>query len=119
MFLNFPYNINSKGKTSTVNNINEYIKQLLEQLLFTIPGERVNRPSFGTGIRQLVFSPNSDEIVSVTKALIQGNLQNWLSDYIIVEEVDTKNIESSLFVTIKYIVKSTNEELTISYKKEI
>ena len=119
MFLNFPYNINSKGKSSTVNNINEYIKQLLEQLLFTNPGERVNRPSFGTGIRQLVFSPNSDEIVSITKALIQGNLQNWLSDYIIVEEVDTKSVESSLFVTIKYIVKSTSEELNVSYKKEI
>jgi Baseplate wedge protein gp25 len=64
---------------------------MIEQILFTDLGERVNRPTFGSGINQLVFAPNSNELAAATQLLVQGALQQWLADLIHVESVAVKN----------------------------
>ena len=68
----------------------DHIRDLIEQVLFTAPGERVNRPNFGSGLLQLVFAPNSDELAAATQFLVQGALQQWLGDLIQVEGVERR-----------------------------
>lgn len=114
---NFPLTIDNKGSTLTTKSQAEHIKQLIEQILFTIQGERVNRPTFGTGINQLVFEPNSEEIAIATQFLIQGSLQQWMSDTIQVEAVDVKSEDATLNISIQYIIRNTLSREIISFTK--
>ena len=109
VFFNYPFRIDAKGRTAVVPDKNRYIKQLIEQVLFTIPGERVNRPDFGCGINQLVFAPNSEELATATQFLVQGALQQWLSDLILVESVEVSSNESTLNVSVRYSVKQSQQ----------
>ena len=63
----------------------EHIRDLIEQVLFTAPGRARQPPDFGSGLLQLVFAPNSDELAATTQFLVQGALQQWLGDLIEVE----------------------------------
>ena len=105
MNYSFPFKIDKNGNTATVND-ETHIKQMIEQILFTSPGERVNRPDFGCGLNQLVFASNSDELVISTQFLVQGSLQKWLGDLVTVESVMIKNDESKLVITIQYRIKN-------------
>ena len=77
---------------------------MIEQVLFTMPGERVNRPDFGSGLLQLMFSPASEELVAATQFLVQSSLQQWLGDLISVEEVAVESQDSILTVSVRYQV---------------
>ena len=109
MHIAYPLSINSEGLIATVGD-DQHIEQLIEQLLFTLPGERVNLPDFGTPITQLVFSPGSQELATATQFLIQGALQQWLGDLIQVQAVQVVNVDATLNVTIYYVVKRTNQQ---------
>ena len=85
MQINYPWQTDRRGRTAQADSDDAHIRQLIEQVLFTAPGERVNRPSFGSGLMQLVFAPNSPELATATKFLVQGALQQWLGDLIQVE----------------------------------
>jgi len=84
-----------------------HIRDMIEQVLFTAPGERVNRPDFGSGLLQLVFEPNSDELVITTQFMVQAALQQWLGDIIEVNNVSVSNEDSSLRVTVAYTILRT------------
>jgi len=79
-----------------------HLRELIEQLLFTNPGERLNRPDFGSGLLQLVFAPNSTELAAATRFLVQGGLQQWLGERIQVGSVDVEVQDSQLRVTVQY-----------------
>lgn len=104
----FSFGIDSRGRTAAANDAN-HIKQLVRQVLFTALGERVNRPTFGSGVNQLVFAPNSGELASATQYLVQGALQQWLGDLIHVESVRVTNEESILNVVVQYVVRRTQQ----------
>ena len=93
----YPFNIDGKGRTATCTDDN-HIRQLIEQVLFTTPGERVNRPTFGCGINLLLFAPNSTEVIAGAQLIVQGALQQWLGSLIQVEEVSVTNEDSTLQV---------------------
>jgi phage baseplate assembly protein W len=97
----------------------QHVRQLIEQVLFTIQGERVNRPTFGTNINQLVFAPNSDELATATQFLVQGALQQWLGDLINVESVKVESEESTLRVSIEYSIRRNQERRTQTFTREI
>lgn len=105
MQYHFPFKIDKNGCTATVDH-ETHVKQMMEQILFTSPGERVNRPDFGCGLNHLVFASNGDELVISTQYLVQGSLQKWLGDLITVESVLIKNNESKLIITIQYRIKN-------------
>ena len=115
---NFPFKVGKNGRTATTNK-EEHIKQLIEQVLFTSLGERVNRPDFGSGINQLVFAPNSDELVTVTQFLVQGSLQRWLGDLIHVDLVEIQNVDSKLSITVKYKIIKNMMPQTAQFTKEL
>jgi phage baseplate assembly protein W len=79
--IDFPYHIDSQGRTATTD-LEDHIRDLIEQVLFTSPGERVNRPDFGTGLLRLAFDPLSPEIAAALQFTVQGALQRWLAELI-------------------------------------
>ena len=90
MQIDYPFHLDGRGRTALTSD-DDHIRDLIEQVLFTTPGERVNRPTFGTGLMQLVFAPNSDELATATQFLIQGALQQWLGDLIQIEAVQVES----------------------------
>lgn len=108
MEIDYPYRFDGRGRTAQTT-ADEHIRDLIEQALFTSPGERVNRPTFGSGIMQLVFAPNSDALATATQATVQGALQQWLGELILVEAVDVENDDATLHVQVRYVVRRTQE----------
>ena len=80
----FPLRLDLRGRTTLADD-EDYLKGLIEQVLFTGPGERVNRPDFGSGVARLVFAPSGDALAESTQALVHGALQQWLGELIRVE----------------------------------
>jgi phage baseplate assembly protein W len=114
--LDYPYHFDGRGRTAATSDDAD-IRDLIEQVLFTAPGERVNRPDFGSGLMQLVFAPNSDELAAATQFLVQGSLQQWLGDLIEVEAVEVTSEDSTLRVTVQYLVRRTNERQTAGFTR--
>lgn len=104
MYLDYPLHFDRRGRTTETDQ-DAHIRDLIEQVLFTSPGERVNRPDFGSGLLQLVFAPNSDELAAATQFMVQGALQQWLGDLIDIEAVQVEHEEASLRVTVQYVVR--------------
>src|SRR5215510_12783845 len=102
MNINFPYQFDGRGRTAEASSLQDYIKQLVEQTLFTSPGERVNLPDFGSGLLQLPFAPNSVEMAAATQFSVQSALQKWLGGYVKVLSVVASAQEAVLKVTVTY-----------------
>ena len=101
--VDFPYQFDSRGRTAGPDDHDAHIRDLIEQVLFTTPGERVNRPDWGSGIDSLVFAPAGDELAQATRALIHGALQRFLGDLLRVEDVVVVARESTIEVTVAYV----------------
>jgi len=112
MNIAYPYAIDGSGRTAAPDD-DAHIRQMIEQLLFTAPGERVNRPTFGTGLRQLLFAPNSPELATATEFMVQGALQEFLGELIRVEAVDVAAEEATLRVTVQYVVQRTQQRQVV------
>lgn len=109
MNIKFTYQFDNNGHTAETDD-NTHIRDLIEQVLFTAPGERVNRPDFGSGLLQLVFQPNSNELVTTTQYLVQGALNQWLGDLIEVNDVEVIREDSLLQVTVVYTVLKNQQQ---------
>jgi phage baseplate assembly protein W len=114
MNIDFPYHFDGTGRTASTDE-DGHIRDLIEQVLFTSPGERVNRPTFGSGLMRLVFAPASDEMATATQFLVQGALQQWLGDLIQVDEVQVTHEDSTLRVVVKYVVRRTRQQQTAQF----
>jgi uncharacterized protein len=99
--LRFPLRLDTSGRTALADD-ERYLKGLVEQVLFTRPGERVNRPDFGSGIDALVFTPAGDELASATQALVHGAVQRHLGELIQVDKVEVVVVDATLEVTVVY-----------------
>ena len=118
MNIKFPFQADHKG--ATANSPEEkHIREMIEQVLFTSPGERVNRPTFGSGLMQLVFQPNSDELAATIQFLVQSSLQQWLGELIEVKSVETSNNDSTLQVTVEYTIRRTKQNQIAEFKRLI
>jgi len=106
MDIDYPFHIDGRGRAAAAADTNTHIREMIEQLLFTNPGERVNRQNFGSGLLQLVFAPNSDQLAAATQFLVQGGLQQWLGDLIQVDAVDVQGQDSALTITVQYTVRA-------------
>ncbi len=115
----FPYRVDGRGRTAEPQGDDAHLRDLIEQLLFTMPGERVNRPDFGCGLMQLVFAPNSVELAATLQALVQGTLQQWLGHLVRIDEVDTTSEESHLTVVVRYTVLRTQASSVASFTRKV
>ncbi|HEY6907860.1 MAG TPA: GPW/gp25 family protein [Myxococcales bacterium] len=112
----FPYGFDTRGRTAEPT-ADDHVRDLVEQVLFTSPGERVNRPTFGSGLLRVVFGPNSAEVAAATRFLVQGALQQTLGDLIEVANVEVAADESVLRVTVAYAVRQTQEQVVASFTR--
>ncbi|PSR15926.1 hypothetical protein C8255_20505 [filamentous cyanobacterium CCP3] len=107
--LDFPFQFNALGRTA-VSSADEHIRNLIEQLLFTNPGERLNRPEFGSGLLQLIFAPNSPELATALQFTLKAALQRWLGDLIEVQALEVLSQDSTLRIGVQYIVRRSGEQ---------
>ena len=119
--IDFPFHFDSRGRTALLSGVpgsqgaDEHIRDLLEQLIFTNPGERVNRPDFGSGILQLVFAPNSPELAATLQFTLQAAIQRELSDLIELNAVDVEAVDSTLTIDVKYTVHRTGQPASATF----
>jgi uncharacterized protein len=113
--IDFPFHFASSGRTASADQ-DDHINNMIEQLLFTSPGERVNRAEFGSGLLQMVFEPNSPELAATLQFAMQSALQQWLGDVVQVLALDVKSVEANLNVTVHYLIRRTNEQRTVSFE---
>ena len=116
MQVDYPFHFNDRGGTAGPGD-DDHIRDLIEQVLFTSPGERVNRPTFGSGLLQLVFAPNSDALAATTQMTVQGALQQWLGDLILVEAVQVNNREATLEVQVQYVIRRNEERRVATFER--
>jgi phage baseplate assembly protein W len=115
----FPYRVDDRGRTAEAENDEVYIRDLIEQVLFTVPGERVNRPDFGCGLLQLVFAPNSEELAATLQVLVQGALQQWLGTLLRIDEVSAASSDATFTVQVRYTVLRTQASRSASFTQTV
>lgn len=113
--IDFPFHLDRWGYTASTDYAN-HIRDLIEQLLFTNPGERVNRPDFGSGLLSLIFSPNSPELATAIQAIAAAAIEHWLSDLIDLQMLDAKSEDASLHIVVQYVVRSTGDAQTATFR---
>ncbi len=106
--LDFPFRIGAGGRTASTSE-EDHVRDLIVQVLFTEPGERVNRPDFGCGLKTLVFAPASDVLATTTQMLVTASLQRWLEDVVEVEAVAVEPVDAQLVATVAYRLRPTGE----------
>jgi len=116
-YVDFPFQFDGKGRTRTTNR-DEYIRDLIRQVLFTNPGERVNRPEFGCGLLRLVFGPSSDALQAATEFQVRTALQRWLAEVITVNDVAVVARDGELDIRVTYtrldVAERRRDILTVS-----
>ncbi len=112
MNLAFPFHFDRRGRTAVAGD-DAHLRDMIEGLLFTSPGERVNLPDFGTGIRQMVFAPNSPEIAAALQFTLQAALQRWLGDLIQVQALEVSSNDATLSVYIQYFRRGSSKSVKI------
>jgi phage baseplate assembly protein W len=116
--IDFPFRIDAHGRTAGASD-EAYIRALIEQVLFTAPGERVNRPGFGSGLLQLIFEPADGELASATRLLVHGALQQWLPETVEVQAVDVTVRDSTLSVTVRYLTRRMAQPTSAVFTRAI
>ncbi len=109
-YLDYPFDLDGSGRVAgTVSD--DHVRDMIYQLLFTSPGERVELPDFGCGLLQMVFRPNSQALAAATQLLIQGALQHWLGDVIAIQQLDVTNTDERLEINLVYVRRDTGQQV--------
>lgn len=116
--VDYPFRIDGRGRSGLTDDA-DHIRDMVEQVLFTSPGERVNRPTFGCGLLQLVFQPNSEPLELAVRATVQASLNQWLGELIAVDHVNVEAEDSVLQVTIGYTIRRTQESRVDQFRSTL
>ncbi len=112
-FFDYPFRIDGRGRAGATGE-DDHIRDMIEQVLFTNPGERVNLPDFGCGLKQLVFAGNSDVLATATQFTVSHALQKWLGDKIILQSCEVRSEEATLLIEITYLKRTTLEKKQVT-----
>jgi phage baseplate assembly protein W len=118
MNIDYPFHFDSRGRTASVGD-DAHIRDMIEQLIFTNPGERVNRPDFGSGVLQLIFAPNSPELAAALQFTLQAALQRWLGDLIDLQALEIVSQDSTLTVDLQYVVRRNNQSQMARFTRTV
>jgi Bacteriophage baseplate protein W len=118
MHIDFPFHFDNRGRTADTGDA-DHVRDMIEQLLFTSPGERVNRPDFGSGLLQMVFAPNSPELAAALQFTVQASLQRWLGDVIDVGALEVASEDATLRVELTYTLRTTGVTRRESFERSV
>lgn len=108
--IHYPFTIDAAlGRLEQESDYAEHVEQMIKQVLLTAPGERINRPDFGCGLKRMVFAPNSQVSATLAQVTIFEALNRWLSSVITVNEVKTEALNEKLVVKIVYVLRARQE----------
>jgi phage baseplate assembly protein W len=116
MNIDFPFHFDSRGRTAETTDA-DHVRDMIEQFLLTSPGERVNRPDFGSGLLQMVFAPTSPELAATLQYTIQAGLQRWLADVAAIEALEVTSEDSALTVSLQWVLLTTGERRTDTFTR--
>ena len=116
MNIDYPFHFDRRGRTAVTDD-DDHIRDMIEEFLFTSPGERVNRPDFGSGLLRMVFEPNSPELAAALQFTVQAGLQQWLGDLIEVQRLEVTSQDAQLRVEVQYVVRRTQQNVTNSFAR--
>ena len=116
MNIDYPFHFDSRGRTASTSD-SDHIRDMIEQLLFTSPGVRVNRPDFGSGLMQMVFAPNSPELAAALQFTLQAALDRWLGDVVEVRALEVTSVDARLKVDLSYALRRTGETRTETFER--
>lgn len=116
--IDYPFHFDNRGRTAGADEAG-HVRDMIEQLLFTNPGERVNRPDFGSGLLQMVFAPNSPELAAALQFTVQAALQRWLGDVIDVASLDVDSTDATLRVELTYTLRATGETRSETFERSV
>ena len=118
--LAFPFRIGDLGAPVTSPRT-QAIRQQIDQVLFTMPGERVNRPTFGCGVQRLVFSGCSPEAAAAAEYIIRVNIQRFMSDVVKLDAVQvTADVDAAtLYIDVLYTLLETGEERAETFRRAL
>jgi uncharacterized protein len=118
MNIAFPFQIDAHGRTAATDD-DTHIRDMIEQILFTNPGERVNRPEFGSGLLQMVFQPNGTTLAAALQFTLQSALQQQLGDLIQLQGIQVDATDSTLTITVQYLVRGQQQSQTAQFSQEL
>lgn len=108
--IRYPVSVDTAlGRITVETDYAAHVEQMIKQVLLTSPGERAHRPDFGCGLRRMVFAPNDPTIASLTQVTVYQALTKWLGTVIEVGVVEVQVYESTLSVTVSYVLKARLE----------
>ncbi|MBK9124066.1 MAG: GPW/gp25 family protein [Chloroflexi bacterium] len=108
--IRYPVSVDTAlGRITVETDYAAHVEQMIKQVLLTSPGERAHRPDFGCGLRRMVFAPNDPTIASLTQVTVYQALTKWLGTVIEVGAVEVQVYESTLSVTVSYVLKARLE----------
>ena len=119
----FPFRIDPSSQQTAQAGYQAHVDQMVRQLLLTSPGERVNLPQFGCGLRSLIFAPSSDALAAAVKLRVIQGLNQWLAGVVNVVDVVTASgpggtvtEPGTLEVTVTYtlVETQTNQAVTVT-----
>lgn len=116
MNVDYPFHFAEEGRTASTSDA-DHVRDMIEQLLFTQPGERVNRPDFGCGLLSAIFAANSPELATALQFTVRAALQRWLSDVIEVHALSLQAEDAVLRVLVQYSVRSSGERRSETFER--
>lgn len=116
MNIDYPFHFDGHGRTAQAG-YEKHVRDMIEEFLFTSPGERVNRPDFGSGLMQMIFAPNSPELAAALQFTIQAGLQRWLGDLIEIQTLEVTSQDSTLAVNLQYVLRATGAQQTETFTR--
>ncbi len=108
----FPMRLDANGRLQNPD-WPHHVDEMVRQVLLTTPGERVNRPDFGTGLLAMVFAPIGPSTAAL-EVLVQTSLARWLGTVIEVTSVSVTTADSTLQVAVAYTLRATHERRTVT-----
>ena len=116
--IDYPFHFSALGRTAETG-LEDHVRDLIEQFLFTAPGERLNRPEFGSGLLAMTFAPNSPELAVTVQALVQASLQQWLGQLLRIDEVAASSEDATLTVAVRYTVLETQQAGAVQFTRSL
>lgn len=108
--IRFPYGTDGRGRTASCTE-HQHVRELIEQLMLTSPGERVMRPTFGGALMQRIFEPGGPELLATTQYVVQASLSQYLRNRISVDALDVESRDNLLVVRVSWTLLSSGEQL--------
>jgi phage baseplate assembly protein W len=118
MHIDVPWHYDTRGRTAESSD-DDHVRDMLELLIFTDPGERVNRPGFGCGVRQLVFAPNSSELAAAVQFTMQAAIERELGEVLTLHHLDVTGEEATLRVVVEYVVTRSGTTTAAVFERVI